>query len=128
MKKFLSLLLASLLCFSLSACGAPKTVEDALKKADAIVEKWDKDTHYGCGFESDYSSESNKYYVTSYLLTAADETISAKFVTAELCSEFIYEGLSEILSDFGVSIVTVMIDENEDIYYVTVDGEEVDWS
>lgn len=124
-KKTVLLLLLFVMLFSLCSCGAPKTLDEACKKADELVEKWDRKGTNVCGYEGYYSANSNTYIVTTYSLTVADETDSYKEFSAPEYCEFVYDGLKDIFSDFDVHIAVVVIDENQNAYYATIDGAYV---
>ena len=126
MKKFFSLLGVLTMILSLCACGAPKTIADACKKADSLVEKWDKDSKNLSGYKSEYNSESQLYFVTTYSLTAADETDFAKEYNAKRNCKFVYEELKNVFSNVDVGISVMMLDENQNVYYLTLDGKPLD--
>ena len=124
-KKTVLLLLLFAMLFSLCSCGAPKTLDEACKKADQLVGKWGRKGTNVSGYEGHYSENSNAYIVTTYSLTAADETESAKEFGARRNCEFVYDGLKDIFSDFDVHIAVIMVDENQNAYYATIDGAYV---
>lgn len=124
-KKTVLLLLLFAMLFSLCSCGAPKTLDEACQKADQLVGKWDRKGTNVSGYEGHYSKNSNAYIVTTYSLTAADETESAKEFVARRNCEFVYDGLKDIFSDFDVHIAVIMVDENQNAYYATIDGAYV---
>lgn len=126
MKKAIPLILALVLCLSLCACGAPKTIADACKKADNLVEKWDQEGKSLCGYTSEYVPEGKMYSVTVYSLTAEDETEFFKEFNAKDRCEFVYEELEQYFSSFDVAILAMMIDENQNVYYATLDNKMID--
>lgn len=124
-KTVLALLLFAML-LSFCSCGSPKTLDEACDKADRLVREWDRKTIDGNGYKGEYSEDSNAFIVTTYSLTVADETDFAKAYSAPRRCEFIYDGLKDIFSEFDVHIVAIVIDENQEAYYATVDGTCVD--
>lgn len=110
----------------LCACGAPKSIDAACKKADSLVEKWDRNSKYLSGYESRYEPQVKMYFVTTYSLTADDETDFARQHNAERNCKFVYKELESILSDFDIRIIVMMNDENQNVYYATMDNKPID--
>lgn len=126
MKKMMVLLLAGIMCICVCSCGNPKTVKDAREKADMLVDKWDRKGKNVSGYMSDFRSDAGMYFVTTYSLTAADETEFGKLSGAKYNCDFIYRELSPIFENVNVGVAVMVIDENQNVYYATVNGEAVD--
>ena len=124
MKKISLLLVICMLMASLFGCGAPKTLEDALAKANKKVEKWNSKTEATCSYRYAFLDDSNTYLVYVKSLTVEDDTDSYKEYIAEDRSEFVYEELKSIFENFpDVAIGVAMENENGKYYYLTRNGE-----
>lgn len=126
MKKLLAILLALSLVFTFSGCGEPETLEEAVAQADKLVAKWNDKTTNLATYESIYREDALLYFVTTQSLTVEDETDSFKDSFAKSNAQFIYEGLYEIFKNFhDVKLAITVLDENDTVYYITIDGESV---
>ena len=126
MKKLLAIILALSLVLSFSGCGEPETLEDAVVQADKLVSKWNDKTTNLATYESTFLETTLVYYVTTRSLTVADETDAYKEHFAKTNADFIYTELYEIFKNFhDVKIAVSVTDENDNVYYVTIDGESV---
>lgn len=125
MKKVFTLIFVGVLSICLCSCSSPKTVDKARRKADELVDKWDRKGKYTSGYMADFNSEAGMYFVTTYSLTAADETDFAKNAFARSNCEFIYNELSKVFKNVDVAVVAMMIDENQKVYYATINGNAI---
>lgn len=127
MKKVVSLILALAMCLTVVGC-APKTVEEACKKADKLVEKWDDKTLHQCEYSSEYFENLNgdQDYYTVYItdLTYSDMTDYAKNYARTNNSKEVYEELKDLFEKFDVIITVIYMDEYGNTVYATMDGKE----
>lgn len=131
MKRVFAILLVLTMCFGMAACGAPKTVEEAVEKANSMVAKWDKKTEKLCTYEGEFNAIESKdavegyaYFVFAKSLTVEDETDTAKQINARHVSEFVNEKLLPVFAEFDVDLVVAVKDETG-TYYMTNNGEVI---
>lgn len=133
MKRYISVLIVFVLLFSLGACGAPQTVDDACKKADKQVSKWNDDRINACTYSSSlYTGEDGRqiYYVALHELTYFDYTEAARVLMPKSHADYAYNGIKEYFTDFpDVDICVIVFDGNgeadENTLIVTLNGREV---
>ena len=106
MKKALSLLLALVMCLSLCACGAPKTFDKAVEKAEEKLEKWDSQNYNGYSYSSTYP-ESEKTFSVIMIPTLDDAHMYSKFV-AEAAAEEVYKDISKIFSKLDTEVYILL--------------------
>lgn len=126
MKKSMVFILAGIMCVYLCSCGSPKSIGKACEKADTLVDEWDRKGKNVSGYFSEFRADANMYFVTTYSITAADETEFGKFSGAKYNCEFVYNELSKVFENVDVTIAVIVIDENQEAFYVTVDGKAID--
>lgn len=114
MKKAIAIILTLALCLSLCACGAPKTFEEAVEKAEARIEEWDSQKYNGYYYNSYYESEKS-FWVFMY--TALDNAGMYTESVAKTAADLVYKDISKCFSALDTQVAIVIRDEDEILYF-----------
>ena len=119
MKQVLALLLALVICLSLCACGAPKTFDQAVAKAEENIAKWDSQNYNGYGYTSTYP-ENEKSFTVIMIPTLDNDGMYTEFV-AKGAAEEIYEETAKCFSALDTEVLIVIGNSKEIMYTFTAE-------
>lgn len=119
MKKALSLLLALVICLSLCACGAPKTFEAAVEKAEAQLSEWDSQNYNGYGYTSTYPDNEKSF--TVLMIPTLDNASMYTESMAKVAAKLAYQDISEYFSALDTKVLIVIGNSSEIMYTFTAE-------
>lgn len=117
MKRFIAILLLFAFCCSLCACGAPKTFEEAVEKAEAQIDKWDSQNYNGYGYTSTYP-DNEKSFSVLMIPTLDNDGMYTEFV-AKGAAEEVYDTISKYFSALDTEVLVVIGDSSQIMYIFT---------
>ena len=129
MKRFTFLIALLLLGLSVCSCGA-NTVEKACKKADKMLVEWTKEGFAGCSYTGEYKTVQGLpcYTVNARLSTSASSLGSDDFdlvasIATRKVEGTVYSELTDLFSEFEVTVLITVADSRGNVYAGIVDGE-----
>lgn len=117
MKRVIALLLVLSLGFALCACGAPKTFEEAVEKAEKQLEKWDSQNYNGYGYTSTYPENEKSFSVL--MIPTLDEPLMYTEFVAQTAAEHVYKEISKCFANVDTEILIVIGNSSEIMYIFT---------
>lgn len=119
MKRMIAALLLIIMCLSLCACGAPRTFEAAVEKAESKISKWDSQNYNGYGYTSTYP-ENGKSFSVLMIPTLDNPGMYTEFV-AKAAAKEVYKDISKCFSALDTKIIIAIGNSSKIMYMFTED-------
>ena len=115
MKRIVSLLLVTILCLSLSACGG-KSLEEATADADALLAEW-TDMNYNGFYYLPMDSNPGHYNVI-LLDHSNGENFSLQKSLVDICAKELYKELSKCFRGHDIKFGAIVAKDADNILFV----------
>lgn len=118
MKKILALSLTILMVLSLCACGAPKTFEAAVEKAEKKIEEWNSVNYNTYGYTSVYPENGKSFTVIMIpQLIDSNPGMYTKDM-AKVAAKGVYKDIAKCFSAVDTTVVIAVMTRKGDILYM----------